>query len=143
MKEINQHVKQQKVGLVVIKVPYIKASKRKRLQKKLQKDEQLARNNPDLYTNYRSKGYTHSQAIQQIKKTLSQTKAKRGTKSLMKLQQRYQLGAQKPGVTAISIEDIKRTKAVQNWIDEKVQEGQIIDVGYKLKFPKNEEIMRY
>ena len=113
-------------------MPYIKLSKKKRLQKRLQQGEQLARTYPDLYANYRSKGYTHSQAIQQIKKTISQTKTKKGTKSLQKLQQRYQLGA--PHATSISISDIRRTKAVDQWIDSEVQKGNIIDEGYSIRY---------
>jgi len=122
---------------------YVNSKKKKKLMKKRQKEEQFIRNNPDLYMAYRNRGFGHEKAVYYMKKELSQKKVKKGTKTLEKLKGRYQMNVERPGIQAISLEDIERTKAVDDWINNMTQKGAIVDMGYQLKFPKNEKLGRY
>jgi len=122
---------------------YINPKKKKKLMKKRMSEEQFIRNYPDLYMKYSGMGFAKPKAATMMKRELSQKKTKRGTKSLLKLQQRYEITKDRPKVQAISIEDIPRSKAVNEWIDTKVSQGDLIDLGYQLKFPKDESLGRY
>jgi len=122
---------------------YVNPKKKKKLMKKRMKEEEFIRTYPDLYTKYSKKGFPKIKAIKLAQQELSQMKVKKGTKTLIKLQQRYQLIKERPNVQAISIEDIPRTRAVNEWIDTKVSQGDLIDLGYQLKFPKDERLGRY
>jgi len=122
---------------------YINPKKKKKLMKKRMNEEKFIRNYPDLYTKYSGMGFTKPKAVTMMKRELTQKKTKKGTKTLLKLQQRYQLTKDKPKVQAISIEDIPRTKAVNEWIEDKVSAGSLIDLGYQLKFSKDESLGRY
>jgi len=122
---------------------YVSPKKKKRLVKKQLRDEQFLRTHTDIYVKYRNRGYSHNKAVELARKEVSQTKTKKGTKTLQKLQRQYQISVSRPGVSAISLQGVRRTKAVDNWISNLEAQGEIIDEGYKLKFPKNVELGRY
>jgi len=112
---------------------YINPKKKAKLIKKRQKEETFIRNYPSLYRRYIGRGFTHQKAVYYMKKELSK-KAKTGTKTLEKLKTRYDINLNKPGVVAISLQDIKRTKAVEDWVNDMVKDGKVIDKGYQLEF---------
>lgn len=117
--------------------------RKKKIAKRQLTEQTFIRNHPNLYIKYRNQSWSHDKAIMYAKRELSQIKVKKGTKSLEKLKHRYQINVQKPGIQSISIEDIPRTKAVDIWIQDRVYKGDIIDMGYQLKFPRDESLRRY
>jgi hypothetical protein len=122
---------------------YVNPKKKPRLMKKMAQEELLIRQYPDRYQHYRSIGYPKGKAIELMKRELKYKKTKKGTKTLEKLKRRYQLNVERPGVMAISIQDINRTKAVDHWIEHMEEEGAIIDMGQTLKFSPNPALGRY
>jgi len=85
-------------------------------KKELMRDETLIYQYPDLYRKYTSIGFPKEKAIHYMKKRISHQGSKQGGKALFQVQHRYQVNVNKPGVSGISVSDIRRTKAVNNWI---------------------------
>ena len=119
------------------------AKKKKRLAKKRQREEMLIRNHLSLYTKYRNRGFTHDKAIIHMKKELTERPRQKGTKSLEILKHRYLTYKEMPSIKAISLQGIPRTKAVDSWIGKMESQGQLIDMGYQLKYPRDESLGRY
>jgi len=105
-------------------------SKKVRLNRQL-KERQLISQNQSLYNKLKAVGYTHQQAIAKIKTTTSNT-------SLEKLKKMYQKNVKQPGVVGISMQGIRRTKEVENFIKQK----QLIDRGYVLFFLPDKKLER-
>jgi len=112
-------------------------------KKELIAEEKLIFQYPQLYKKYRSIGFPKEKAVQYIKKRVSHQGTQQGGKALFQVQHRYQMNINKPGVSGISISDIRRTNAVNNWINTMEKEGAIIDKGHTLKFPPDETLGRY
>ena len=79
-------------------------------------------------------GYDEKKALEKVKEIST---------PLGRLIQRYELNVNKPGVAAISLDDIRRTSKVDDWIEDMVEQGLLKDKGSSLMFPADAMLGRY
>jgi len=119
---------------MVGKYGYKKRISAKRKLKKLKREELLRRDVPDLYFKMVGRGYEKEKAIEKVKNA---------TTPLERLIQRYETNVKKPGVIAISLDGIKRTSKVDDWIEDMVEQGLLKDKGTSLVYPINPMLGRH
>jgi len=113
-----------------------KRTDKKRLHKRYISDYQLIHRHLDKYNQLQAIGFTETEALKKIKEDAAMT-------SIDKLQFRYDSNKTKAGITSISLQGIKRTAQVNNWIADKVEKDKLIDRQFSLYFPADPELKRY
>ena len=113
-----------------------KTKSKQQISKQQISDYQLVRRHLDKYNKLLSVGFSKEEAIKRIKKDASMT-------SLDKLVYRYEAYKNQPGVTSISLQGIRRTAKIDNWIKDMVDKGLLIDKKYSLYYPPNPKLKRY
>jgi len=113
-----------------------KTKSKKQLSEKQISEYQLICRHLDKYNKLISVDFSKEEAIKRIKKDASMT-------SLDKLIYRYEAYKNQPGVAAISLQGIRRTAKIDNWIKDMVDKDLLIDKKYSLYYPPNPKLKRY
>ena len=116
------------------KYGYTKRVSSKRKFKKLKHEMLFKSDFPDVFIKMKGIGYDEKKALEKVKEIST---------PLGRLIQRYELNVNKPGVAAISLDDIRRTSKVDDWIEDMVEQGLLKDKGSSLMFPADAMLGRY
>jgi hypothetical protein len=105
---------------------YLKS--RKKFLNKIKKEELVIRRNPELFKQYTGIGFKRDQAIHYVKTKVPD--------DLEILTTQYNRLKDKPWVSGIVMEGIKRNEKVEKWIDDMETKGLLKDEGCVLRFSK-------